>query len=616
MKRLALTLLFLLSLSQGEARADTTVKRLAPGVTLTQEIDKTTPLVINVLTVDLDAPGVHLGVGVGQDHISGTDATHGREDVSRYARRHHVLAAVNADFFPYTGDPLGVGIKDGELFSEPWTPTAKIGPRAALGIAPNGRTVSFDTLGFLGDLQAQDGQRAYLNGLNRVPNAGEIVAFTSIYGTLTSGRPGGTEVIVENTNLPVRANKLIVGRVQQVIAGAQAPAAIPRDGFVLYGATGPGADFLVQHVHSGDRLGFVLGVAPVGSVNSGIQIAALPRTEGDLPSRAGQDINRQAYFWASAAQAVGGGPHLLVNGQIAIDGPAEGFDSGFTDLTNPRTAVGTTRDGRHLIVVTVDGRQIISKGVTLGDLALIMQRYGAWNAMNFDGGGSTCMAVGGLVVSSPEGTGAERPVADMLLVESDLPDVKMPGIGETTENGAARLLLPMSAVPIGTAAPLRVADGERALSGNDRHILWQGMVTNGVGFVNQRGYFIPLKPGTGTLTALYKGQYLTGQITVQAPAPVVLQYALHANFAPDPSGATNRSQLTVRILDNTGAPLAGAVVLLAVTGGAADAATVQTDADGQTTIGITWDAGAGGSVRAQSGALSPITILQPKANTP
>lgn len=608
-------LLLISLLLPAAVQADTTVKRLAPGITLTQEIDKITPLVINVLTVDLDTPGVRVGVGVGQDHISGTDATHGREDVSRYARRHRVLAAVNADFFPYTGDPLGVGIKDGELFSEPYTGSAKGGPRVVLGVTPGGKGIVFDTLSFLGDLQAQDGQRAFVNGVNRVPTAGEIVAFTSFYGPASSNRKGGTDVVVDSANLPLRANKLMVGRVQQVLTGIQTATVIPSGGLVISGAPGAGADFLAQHVHPGDKIGFVMAVAPADSVKSGFQIAGLPRTGDDLPSRAGQNINRAAYLWAQIPQAVGGGPRLLTDGVVAVTGVAEGFDAGFIGSPNPRTAVGTSRDGKRLFVVTVDGRQSISKGVSLNDLALILKRYGAWNGMNFDGGGSTAMAVGGLLVNSPEGTGEERPVADMLVIDSDHPDLTLPRAEAPALTDGPRLLMPMTPLSIGQATPLRLADGARTVSGSDSRILWQGMVTGGIGFVNQKGYFIPLKPGTGTVTALYKGRLLTGRVTVQAPAPPVSLFSIQATFTPTPSGASNRSDLTVRILDQTGKPLAGAPVHLTVSGGTADATDTQTNADGYITVGVTWDAARGGSLIVQSGVLKPVTISQPN-NTP
>lgn len=609
--RILRLIILALALLPGPVRADTTVKNLAPGVTLTQEIDKTTPLVINVLTVDLDAPGVRIGVGIGQDHISGTDATHGREDVSRYVRRHRVLAAVNADFFPYTGDPLGIGIKDGELFSEPYTGSTKGGPRVTLGVTPGGRGVVFDTLSFLGDLQAQDGQRAFLNGANRVPNAGEIVAFTALYGPASSNRKGGTDVVISSANMPLRANKLMVGRVQQVLTDVQAATSIPPTGMVLSGASGAGADFLAQHVHAGDKIGFVMAIAPAGSVAGGVQIASLPRTEGDLPSRAGQSVNRQAFLWAQIPQALGGGPRLLTDGLVAVTGVAEGFDAGFIGSPNPRTAVGTSRDGRRLFVVTVDGRQAISRGVSLTDLATILKRYGAWNAINFDGGGSTAMAIGGLLVNSPEGTGEERPVADMLVIDSDRPDFSLPRVPSPVLIGGPEILSPAGPVPIGQATPLRLADGERTLSGSDSRILWQGMVTGGIGFVNQKGYFIPLKPGSGTVTALYKGRLLTAAVTVQAPAPSVPVFAIQATLTADPGGATNRSELTVRILDPTGMPLAGAPVHLVLSGGAADAVDTRTNADGYVTVGVTWQAPHGGSIFIQSGTLKPVAVTQP-----
>ena len=592
-------------------RADTSVKRLAPGITLTQEVDKATPLVIDVLDINLDAPGVRLGVGIGQDKISGTDPTHGREDVSRYARRHKVLAAVNADFFPFTGDPLGVGIKDGELFSEPWTGNGKAGPRVTLGVTPNGRGILFNVLGFLGDLQAQDGQRFLISGINRTVNAGEIVVYTPLYGLLSSTRIGGTQVVVSGANGPVRANKLVGGRVDQVLVGVEAPVPIPEDGFVLSAAPGAGADFLSQNVRVGEQIGFVLGVAPLGGESNGVRIAAVPRTTADLPSRAGEGIDRQAFLWARVPQAVGGGPRLLVNGQVAVDGIAEGFDAGFTDHVNPRTAAGLTRDGRHLLLVTVDGRQAISKGVTLTDLALILRRYGAWDAINFDGGGSTCMAVGGLVINSPEGSGAERPVADMFLVQSDVPDVKMPSDLLPPAVQEATLILPTVPVLIGSTLPLKIGSAGKTISGGDPRILWQGMVTGGVGFVNQRGYFIPLKPGTGTITALFRGQQLTGTVTVQSRVPVVPVYSLRADFIADPGGAANRNQLTIRILDKNSAPLAGAAIQLIVTGGSPDAAHLQTNADGYVTVGVTWDASSGGTILVQSGALAPLTVEQP-----
>ena len=600
--------ILLLTLAGIAGRADTTVKRLAPGVTLTQEIDKQTPLIINVLTVDLDAPGVRVGVGIGQDRVNGPDGGGGREEVSRQARRHGALAGVNADFFAIpAGDPLGLGIRDGELYSEPWWGNGKAGPRAVLGVVDGGRRVLFDTLGFLGDLQAADGQRARLAGINRRVGSGEIVAFTPLYGPTTGNRPGGTEVMLTGVNTPVRANKLMAGRVVSVTTNILTPQAIPAHGLALSGGPGAGAAFLTQHVKAGDRVAFVLAVAPPAETPQAVKIAQMPRARGDLPSRAGADVSRAAWLWGRVQEAVGGGPRLLTHGQVTSDGVAEGFDASILGQTHPRTAVGTSKDGHHLILVTVDGRQTISKGVSLADLALILQRYGAWDAINLDGGGSTAMAVAGMAVDSPSGAGTERRVADTLLVYSD-----RVSLAQRPAPTWMRLAVPTaSPVMVGSATPLHLLDGNRVISGGSSDILWQGPATNGIGFVSQKGYFLAVRPGTGALTALYKGRLVAAQITVASPTPIIANYTISAEFAVDGSRDSRHGQLTVRILGQDGMPLAAAPVHLAVTGGAADRADVKTNPDGYAVVGITWGTATGGSVLVTSGTLAPVTVQRP-----
>ncbi len=611
--------LFVLLCLASITHADMTVKRLAPGVTLTQEIDRKTPLIINVVSVDLEAPGVRIGVGIGQDKVNAPDATQGREDVSRLARRWGAVAAVNADFFPYTGDPLGVGIRNGELFSEPFPGIHGSGPRVTLGVAADG-TVRFDTLGFLGDLQAADGARSLVSGIDRSTAPGEIVVYSPVYGQTTSNKTGGVEAVVDGVNLPVRANKLMAGRVSrlEVVSGGTTET-IPAGGLVISGGPGAGADFLARHLHPGDPVSFVLAVAPVGQTLGALQGGSLPRTRGDLPSRSGAGLNRAAYVWAGVTSAVGGGPRLLVDGQIAVDWAAEGFDAGFAGSLNPRTAVGTSRDGRHLYLVTVDGRQAFSKGVSLPGMAAILKRYGAWNAINLDGGGSTTLAADGLTVNSPGGDGAERPVADMLLVYSDhafQPTVPLlPTVSREAEAGQddaplPQIVLPRTPVRVGTAVPLRVQDGSRLVPGSASGIVWSGPATGGIGFVNQKGYLITAAPGTSTVTALYKGHLLTARVTVigkTAPASV---YTLQCRLAPDPYGMHNRSQLVIRITDQNGKPLASAPARVQVTLGTVDQTTIQTDRDGAATVGITWNAETGGSVHITSGALMPQTLAR------
>jgi exopolysaccharide biosynthesis protein len=109
---------------------------------------------------------------------------------------------------------------------------------------------------------------------------------------------------------------------------------------------------------------------------------------------------------------VTGQSRLLQNGAVK----APSGCGGFCDL-NPRTAAGLSADNRTLILMTVDGRRTgISEGVTLVELAGYMANYGAANAINLDGGGSTTMAANyyndlsaGVLLNLPSGS-AERAV--------------------------------------------------------------------------------------------------------------------------------------------------------------------------------------------------------------
>jgi hypothetical protein len=82
--------------------------------------------------------------------------------------------------------------------------------------------------------------------------------------------------------------------------------------------------------------------------------------------------------------AVSGRDRMLVDGVVRETWPQR----------HPRSAVGLSRDGRYLYLVTLDGRQPgISEGATTGELGTWLRRLGAWGALNLDGGGSTTLAL-------------------------------------------------------------------------------------------------------------------------------------------------------------------------------------------------------------------------------
>jgi exopolysaccharide biosynthesis protein len=78
------------------------------------------------------------------------------------------------------------------------------------------------------------------------------------------------------------------------------------------------------------------------------------------------------------------------------------------------TAVGILEDGRVVFFIC-DGRITASPGLNLVELAQVMQGIGCVDAVNFDGGGSSELVIGGQIQNSPS-DGCERPVGTALMV--------------------------------------------------------------------------------------------------------------------------------------------------------------------------------------------------------
>ncbi len=113
------------------------------------------------------------------------------------------------------------------------------------------------------------------------------------------------------------------------------------------------------------------------------------------------------------------GPSLVENGEITV---SESDEVGQAMSSNPRTAIGIIEeeDGSlHYIIVVSDGRTDESAGLTLYQLAEVMQSYGVTTAYNLDGGGSSTMVFNGTVVNNPTTNGktiSERAVSDIVYI--------------------------------------------------------------------------------------------------------------------------------------------------------------------------------------------------------
>ncbi|MBW3636512.1 MAG: phosphodiester glycosidase family protein [Armatimonadetes bacterium] len=275
---------------------------------------------------------------------------------SRMAARHKAVLAINGGFFAYDGAAVGAVLTDGEWIRLPW------GGRTAVGFGANGKakidnlqTQAFVTFGHDFKLPIRE--------LNGWPDASRITVLTRRFAPTYTLSSGEMAVVVQN------------GVVTAKPGSGVAP--IPEGGFTLIasGAARPYLDKIVRGARAR------LSIQPIG--------------------------------WPKIETALGGGPRLVKGGKIQVTD--ENFRSDVLIGTGPRTAFGVDKAGRYIILVA-DGRQkFYSTGLTLHELAATMQKLGAVDAMNLDGGGSTAMTVRGKVVNRPS-DGRERGVANALLV--------------------------------------------------------------------------------------------------------------------------------------------------------------------------------------------------------
>jgi exopolysaccharide biosynthesis protein len=138
------------------------------------------------------------------------------------------------------------------------------------------------------------------------------------------------------------------------------------------------------------------------------------------PSPAANDLGKEplevpsASFPAGAEefdarQAIGGVTVLLKNGEIVNSYKEEMLDVS-ADSPQPRSAIGITSDNKMVIFVC-QGREVAGggSGFTTAEEAAIMKSLGCTDALNLDGGGSSCMLVNGKETITPS-DGKERAV--------------------------------------------------------------------------------------------------------------------------------------------------------------------------------------------------------------
>ena len=366
-------------------------EQVAPGVVHRRLVATHGPFTINLVEVDLRRRDLAVVAMHAYDSLRGRERTSAMV-AARAATGTPVLAAVNADFFNLkTGENENNQVVDGEILKgvrvtdSPFDSLHTI--HTQFGMTCAGKPV-MERFAFVGSVLSPPPSVAILplDAINYRPPGDAMIMYTAVYGTtptdstprLTVEEPlrfvrrGGDTLFFDSAGSPHDGGGTVLHQGEAVLAGTGAMAEIVRR--------------LAASIHAGTELRVVARFAP--------------------------DRGRLCTL-------VGGWPRLVVGGRSIADSVdrLEGTFPGFSITRHPRTAIGFSRDSTRLYLVTVDGRSESSSGMSLAELAQLLQSLGVFDGLNLDGGGSTTLVLRGVVANHPSDASGERAVGNALLVE-------------------------------------------------------------------------------------------------------------------------------------------------------------------------------------------------------
>ncbi len=202
--------------------------------------------------------------------------------------------------------------------------------------------------------------------------------------------------------------------------------------------------------------------------------------------------------------SISGGTQLVKDGKVA-------------DFTHnilgehPRTAVGVESDGRTVLFVTVNGRSSSYRGIRQSELAELMIKLGAHNALILDGGGSATMLARDPYTAAHEvvnylSDGGQRQIYNGLaltykpVTTGKLQSISLSAPGSESYNFGTSI-----AAVVGLPLELKVLGVDTGFSSYDA-VGKASFTAVGLEGEFKNGAFIPSKPGNGTIIANVEGK--------------------------------------------------------------------------------------------------------------
>ena len=343
-----------------------------------------------LLAVDTRNPYVSVEQVLGTGKITGT------ETPSKMATRSTTdnkifFAGANGDFFTTqddqstdayneVGKPIGTTIVNSEYAYTPVAPRTerRLGAIDAdgKGITANQHSISMNLV--LADTTLE------IKHANYIRKDNELVLYNSHNGTTTATNAYGTEVQIQlldgekwQTSGTMKAK---VTNVEDQVGSMP----LDKDHAVLSGHGTMATELLKLNVDDEITLDFEI------------------KFDDELVNIA-QSIGSDKYT------------QILKNGEVA--------QSGFWNEIHPRTGFGASLTRDTVFMLVVDGRSAMSAGCNTKVVAEILQHYGAYNAVNWDGGGSSCIYVRPFGQMNNGSDGNERACGNGMFAVANVPEI-------------------------------------------------------------------------------------------------------------------------------------------------------------------------------------------------
>ncbi len=356
---------------------------VGPGVILTKYDLPELPLKVSVMEVDLKNPYMRMETCLGGETAVGCE-TPASMIARNTAPGHEVVGACNGDFY-LTSPPAMVGmprsgqLRRGEVVVNP------VG--VAAFVLDDQNRPYIDRVDF--SAQAVHGATSFrvhtVNMLNleyESTGGNQTILFTNSYGPKTYLMTSGKLVLIapREGNFAWAPNASETGVVESVV-DASGQVEIPA-----------GKAFMWMQ---GSDEAYATAMQPGDEVTVSLNVS--------LRSQSTAGINLK--------EMMGGSNTIIMRNGVRED---------LWEERHPRTCIGFTADSTRMFVVVVDGRAITSVGITMNEAYDIFNELGCANAVNLDGGGSTCMIANDDVINTPS-DGSMRAVGNGCLFISNAP---------------------------------------------------------------------------------------------------------------------------------------------------------------------------------------------------